>query len=114
MSSDDSDGPWVVPDPWTVMLPRQAMTDCYSEAVVDEAVGTLTLLRAPMHLGDALAELHALVSLLTQIHARLPVVVAEAKDQGHSWAGIADQLGVTSATAQRRYGHRITTDQKRK
>ena len=67
---------------------------------------TLTLLRSPMRLGDHLAELHATVSLLAQIYARMPVIVAAARDQGHSWSDISGQLGVTPAAARRRYATR--------
>jgi hypothetical protein len=73
----------------------------------------LTLLRSPMHLGDCLADLHAMVSLLAQIHAWLPVVVAGARNQGHSWNEIAAQLGVTSTAARQRYNPYITTLEER-
>lgn len=90
-------------DPWTIRHAMRPVVDAYSEAVVDEATVTLTLLRSPLQLGDRLAELHALVSLAAQIDARLPVVIAAARDQGHHWGDIADQLGVTTGAAQRRY-----------
>lgn len=98
-----SDGPWAFVDPRTITHPGHALIDDYSATVLDEAAVELTLLRSPMQLGDCLADLHALVSLLAQIHAWLPVVVAGARDQGHSWSDIAGQLGVTAATARRRY-----------
>lgn len=88
--------------------PDRPVTDCASAAVLDEAVVTLTLLRSPMRLGDALAELHATMSLLAQIHERIPIVVGQARDQDHAWADIADQLGVSASTARRR--HRTTTE----
>ena len=91
-------------DPWTIRHPREALVDEATAAVLDEATVTLTLLRSPLELGDRLAELHMLVSLAAQIDARLPVVVAAARDQDHSWAAIAGQLGVAPATARRRYG----------
>ena len=88
--------------------PDGAVADAESEAVLEDAVVTLTLLRSPMRLGDALAELHATMSLLAEIHQRIPVVVAHARDQDHTWADIAAQLGVTASTARRR--HRTTTE----
>lgn len=91
--------------------PRHAVVDEASAAVLDEATMTLTLLRAPMRLGDHLAELHALVSLRAQIDARLPTVVVAARDQGHRWTDIAGQLAMTPDGARRRYRTRITTDE---
>ena len=90
--------------------PPHAVVDEASAAVLDEAIVTLTLLRSPMHLGDHLAELHATISLLAQIHARLPTVVVAARDQGHNWTDIADQLAMTPDAARRRYQTPITTD----
>lgn len=107
-----SDGPWAFTDPRTITHPGHALIDDYSAAVLDEATVELTLLRSPMQLGDCLADLHALVSLLAQIHAWLPGVVAAARDQGHSWSDIAGQLGVTPATARRRYQAQINTTTK--
>lgn len=91
--------------------PRRAVIDDYSAAVLDEATLTLTLLRAPMHVGDALAELHATISLLAQIHERLPTIVAAARDQTHRWSDIAAQLGITTAEARRRYQYETTINE---
>lgn len=102
MSIDQTGGPWLLSDPRR-SHPSRAVVDDHSAAVLDEATVTLTLLRSPMRLGDHLADLHATVSLLAQIHARLPAVVAAARDEGHSWTDIAAQLGVTPAAARRRY-----------
>lgn len=99
-------------DPRTISHPRHAVIDADSAALLDEAVVELTLLRSPMRLGDCLADLHALVSLAAQVHAWLPVVVAGARDQGHSWDDIAGQLGVAPATARRRYATHIDTTRK--
>ena len=103
MTIEDSDGPWPFEDPWTSSYPGHAVIDDDSAVILDGAAVELTLLRSPMHLGDCLADLHALVSLLAQIHAWLPLVVAGARDQGHTWNDIARQLGVTPAAARRRY-----------
>ena len=91
--------------------PRHGVVDEASAAVLDEATVTLTLLRSPMRLGDHLAELHAMVSLRAQIDARMPTVVAAARDQDHRWTDIAGQLGMTPDAARRRYRTQITTDE---
>jgi len=91
--------------------PRHCVVDEVTMTILDEAARTLVLLRSPMRLGDQLAELHALVSLRTQIDARLPIVVAAARDQGQRWIDIADQLGMTPDAARRRYRIQITTDE---
>ena len=109
MTVDDPDGPWAFTDPRTITHPRHALVDDASAALLDEAAVELTSLRSPMQLGDCLADLHAMVSLLAQIHAWLPMVVAAARDQGHSWHDIAAQLGVTADAARRRYRPHITT-----
>ena len=109
MATDDDAGPWAFEDPWTKTHPRHAVIGDDSGAVLEAALAELTLLRSPLRLGDGLAELHALVSLLAEIHVRLPVVVARARDQDHhTWADIAEQLGLNPATAKRRYRRQIT------
>ena len=107
MITEGTDGPWAFRDPWTITHARHAVTDDHRAAILEEAAAALTLLRSPMRLGDGLAEFHAMVSLLGQIHAWLPVVVAGARDQGHGWDDIAGQLGVTPAAARRRYSPHI-------
>lgn len=108
MIDDDAIGAWSAIDPRRQHAPH-AVVDDATAAVLDEATVILTLLRSPMQLGDRLAELHALASLLAQIHNSLPDVVAEARDQGHSWDGIAEQLGVSAGAARRRYTPHPTT-----
>ena len=78
--------------------------DDYSAVALSEAIATLGSLRGLSWLGDAGAELHLLVSLLRQAQTRLPDAVAEARDQGYSWAEIGDVLGTTRAAAWQRYG----------
>lgn len=89
--------------PWALAHPDHPLIDDHTAAVVEEAAVELTLLRSPMALGDCLADLHAIVSLLAQLRAWIPLSVTGARHQGHSWAAIAAQLGVTPATAIRRY-----------
>jgi len=97
------DGPWALPCPDCPLLDEESAT------VLEGAIEELTLLRSPMMLGDGLAELHAMVSLLAQLRAWIPRSVASARDQDYTWAEIAAQLGVTPATARR--GHRASREQ---
>lgn len=89
--------------PWALTHPDHPLVDDHTAAVVEEATVELTLLRSPMALGDCLADLHAMVSLLAQLRAWIPLSVTGARHQGHSWAAIAAHLGVTPATAMRRH-----------
>jgi hypothetical protein len=83
--------------------PATATIDECSASVFDEAVEKLTVLRAPMHQGDAVTQLHAMMSLVAEAKARLPRVVADARDQEHTWTAIAQQLGVARMSAMLRY-----------
>jgi hypothetical protein len=47
--------------------------------------------------------LHALTSLHAQAQQLLPDAVAQARDQGLTWHEIGQLLGITAATAARRY-----------
>jgi hypothetical protein len=102
--TDNSDPPWALRDPWTTTHPDHPLNDEASAAVLDDAAEQLTLLRSPLALGDALAELHAKTSLLAELRASLPATVLTARDQDHTWHDIARQLQITPATARRRYG----------
>jgi hypothetical protein len=83
--------------------PNRPVRDDCSAAVLDEAVLSLQLLRAPMLYGDAGNELHALASLRAEIDARIPEVIAEARDQYITWSAIARQLGLTTPETRQRY-----------
>lgn len=83
--------------------PSDPLVDDESEAVLVVAVDDLVLLRSPMWSGDTGAVLHALASLAAQIQQWLPDAVADARDQDYSWTEIARMIGVTRATAQRRF-----------
>ena len=72
--------------------PPRPMLDDDSADVLDQAVAALVALRAPMHFGDAGADLHAIVSLIAEARDRLPRTVADARDQQHTWTEIARQL----------------------
>ena len=83
--------------------PRRPLCDEASEIVLDQALHSLQLLRAPMHHGDAGLELHALASLRAEIDARIPPAVADARDQNITWTAIAGQLGLTASHARQLY-----------
>lgn len=103
MTNDDVDSPWAFADPCSLTHPDRPLVDDDSATVIAEAIVELTLLRSPAALGDGLADIHAMVSLLAQLHAWLPVAVASARAHDHAWAAIAGQLQVSPATARRRY-----------
>lgn len=103
MTRHDRNASTDIENPWALTHPDQPLIDDHTAAVVEEAAVELTLLRSPMALGDCLADLHAMVSLLAQLRAWIPLSVAGARHQGHSWAAIAAQFGVTPATAIRRH-----------
>jgi len=104
---DHNDGtdswPWRL-DPSIQSYPPQPLLDADSAWVLAQAVTELAVIRCPaLGLLDALADLHASVSLLRQGRAFLPHVVADARAQDRSWAEIAAQLQISPAAAQRRY-----------
>jgi len=73
-----------------------------AEAVLADALVTLGNHRQ-LWPADAGVTLHLLTSLAAQAQRRLPQAVADARDQGYSWAEIADLLGVTRASAWQRF-----------
>ena len=78
-------------------------TDNDTTELIDQAAVTLVLLRAPMWLGDAGPTISVLVSLAAETDSLVFDAVADAKDQGYTWAQIATRLATTAATARRRY-----------
>jgi hypothetical protein len=101
---DDVDAwPWTT-DPSIQTYPAHPLVDADSAWVLAKAVTELTVIRCPaLGLLDALADLHASVSLLRQGRTFLPQVVADARAQDRSWPEIAAQLQISPTTAQRRY-----------
>ena len=81
-----------------------------SDAVLDDAIGSLGTLRGLEWVGDAGVTLHLLASLIRQAEQLLPRAVADARDQDYSWAQIADLLSVTRASAWQRYAGRTTAN----
>lgn len=73
-------------------------------ALVEHAVESLVCLRGA-GVGDAGAALSALASLIAEAQTRLPDAVADAREQGYTWAEIASRLASTASTVRRRYGH---------
>jgi hypothetical protein len=71
--------------------------------VLDEAIDQLARLRTAYWLGDSGVRLHALASLIAQAEQLLPQAVHDAHDQELTWAEIGELLGITAATAARRY-----------
>ena len=95
--------PWIS-DPSIQTYPARPVVDGDSAWILAKAVMELASIRCPvLGMGDALADLHASVSLLRQGRAFLPQVVADARAQDRSWQEIAVQLQVSPATAQSRY-----------
>ncbi len=84
--------------------------DDASEAALDAAVVALGEFR---HFGrgvDGATSLHLLASLIAEAERRVGPAVAVARDQGCSWAQIADLLGVTRASAWQRYAGQAGTE----
>ena len=80
-------------------------------AVLDAAIKSLAAARN-FEIPDATITLHLLASLLAHAQNRLPQAVTDARDQGCSWAEIADLLGVTRASAWQRYATRPAPEPK--
>ncbi|MHB1555094.1 MAG: hypothetical protein ACYCSX_10975 [Acidimicrobiales bacterium] len=101
---DNADAwPWIL-DPSVQRYPAHPLVDADSAWVLAQALSELACLRCPaLGMTDALAELHATVSLLRQGRTFVPQVVADARAQDRSWVEIATQLEVAPAVAQRRY-----------
>ena len=83
-------------------LPAPATGDD-SLTVLNQAVDALARLRTAYWLGDSAVRLHALASLISQAGQLLPQAVRNARDQELTWAQIGELLGITAATAARRY-----------
>jgi hypothetical protein len=72
--------------------------------VIDETIDTLRLLCTQHHDTNAAAELQAITTLIDHASSRLADAVADARDEGHTWADIARQLGRSRPVAIARYG----------
>lgn len=86
--------------------PAYPVVDDNSATVIERAVHELSMNRSPCNEGHAGLRLHALASLIAQAEALIPDAVADARQRDFYWSEIANELGVTTATARRRYrGH---------
>jgi hypothetical protein len=74
-----------------------------SLAVLTDAIDHLAQLRTAYWLGDSAVHLHTLASLIAQAEQLLPQAVCDARDQELTWTQIGELLGITAATAARRY-----------
>jgi hypothetical protein len=93
--------PWAFDDPLR-NLTAVAYTDNDTAALIRETAQTLTIYREGQ-LGDAGATVSVLVSLAAEADTQLWEAVADAHDQGYTWADIADRLATSVTTARRRY-----------
>jgi hypothetical protein len=94
---------WQAGDPRRECLGHVVIDDDSAQAL-DGAVEHLSLCRSPLDRGDGALGAHVLVSLINQAQALVPDAVADAVDQGYTWAEVAAQLGTTAGIARRRYG----------
>ena len=83
--------------------PTRPVVDDDSATVVERAVHELSMHRSPCNKGHGGLRLHVLASLIAQAEALIPDAVADARDRDFRWDEIAAELGVTTATARRRY-----------
>ena len=77
--------------------------DDATEQALDAAAVSLRERRHFGHDVDSATSLHLLASLIAEAERRMGAAVADARDQGCSWAQIADLLGVTRASAWQRF-----------
>jgi hypothetical protein len=70
--------------------------------LIDDALGTLAARRG-VWLGDDLAAMTLVASLLEQAERFLPQLVLDARANGHSWHEIAHALGTSPDDAQLRF-----------
>lgn len=100
--------PWAL-DPSVATYRAHPLADADSGWVLALAASDLAAIRCPvLGMADALADLHATVSLLRQGRAFIPIpdIVADVRLQDRSWAEIVTQLEIAPAVARRRYGPR--------
>jgi hypothetical protein len=77
-------------------------------ALVEEALGTLAIVRSPRGLTDPAVRLSCLASLAQEAEASIDRTVTEAKDHGYSWPDIATRLGCNPDQVRDRYGSDYT------
>ena len=77
-------------------------TDHNSLAIVEGAIELLSRARTAYWLGDSGVRLHAIASLIAEAQHQLPQAIRDARDQELTWDEIAQLLGTSPRTAQRR------------
>ena len=77
-------------------------TGADTRAALDAALDQLASARN-LDGADPATVVHLLASLATQTETRISAAIIEARHDGCSWAGIADLLGVTRASAWQRW-----------
>ena len=70
--------------------------------LIDDALGTLATRRG-VWLGDNLATIALITSLVDQAERWLPTLVHDARDNGHTWAQIAHARATSPEQARPRY-----------
>ena len=96
--------PWAL-DPSVATYRGHPLVNRDSAWVLALAASDLASIRCPvLGMTDALADLHATVSLLRQGRAFIPDIVTDARLPDRSWAEIATQLEIAPAVARHRYG----------
>lgn len=83
--------------------PASPRVDDESRVLLDRLVDALVDLRFPLSAHDATARLHVLASLAADVNARIPDLVADARDQAYTWTQIATSLATSPAAARRRH-----------
>jgi len=79
------------------------IVDAEIAGVIDDTIATLVLLRESGRSTHAGAELDAVATMIRHARFRLPDLVADARDQAHTWTDIAELLDVSRISAVTRY-----------
>jgi hypothetical protein len=87
------------------MTPSPGVDD-HTRAIIEQAAESLANLRGLPCPDDPGVQLHTLASLAQQTHASLRSAVLEARRHDYGWDEIAEFVGTSTVTAQRRYDHR--------
>ena len=83
--------------------PAPPRVDDENRVLLDRLIDALVDLRFPLSRHDATARLHVLASLAADVHARIPDLIADARDPDYTWAQIATSLATSPAAARRRH-----------
>jgi hypothetical protein len=89
-------------DSWWPNHTTIPFSDAASSAILDHAIACIVLLRGG-DLQDPGSAISALVTFIVDAQSRLPDLVADARDRGHTWNHIAQRLGCTIPAARHHY-----------